>query len=630
MNDLALAADFPRPTEQDWLRLVDKAIKGADFDRRLVARTADGLKIKPLYTRADAIAGRDAQSPGQAPFTRGTRHPEGGAWDLRQICAETDPVVANRAVLEDLAGGTTSVLLQCAAPGWNGLGYEQAILARALEGVMLDVCPISLVAGEYTHDAAGSLIALWRQANVAEDKRKGAFNYDPLGTLAQTGALYHPLAKSLDIANGLMAAAEPMPGVTALRADGHLWHRAGATEAQELALILASLVSYLRAGETAGMAPSRSLPKIAVTLAADADQFLTIAKFRAARRLICRVAEACGAGSVAGRVPFTAETSLRMMARRDPWVNMLRTTIASAAAAMGGADAITVLPYTWALGRPDAFARRIARNTHHVLLEEAGLGRVADPAGGSWYVERLTDDIAAKAWEIFQTLEAKGGLGAALTSGHIQDELSKSRHARAKSVATGRTELTGTSAFPRLGGDGVAFEPWPAQVPSADLNGVRVKPLTSDRDAAPFEALRDAADAFEARTGNKPRVFLASLGPLAVHAARTTWIRNFLAAGGIEGVGTDEGFTNSTGAGQAFATSGAAVVCLCSADTVYAELGEATAALLKTAGAGRVYLAGNPREQMPALSAAGVDEAIFAGCDAIQTLQGLHKILGLG
>lgn len=628
MTDLALAADFPRPSEQDWLRLVDKAIKGADFARRLVSRTADGLEVKPLYTRADAIPGRDADAPGQAPFIRGTRAPDGRAWDLRQPYAETDPVAANAAILDDLAGGSTSLLLQLAAPGWTGLGYEQAILARALQGVMLDVCPVSLVAGEYTADAAGSLIALWRQAGVAEGQRQGAFNYDPLGTLAATGALYHPLPKALGIASDLIRISEPMPGVTALRADGHLWHRAGATEAQELALVLASIVAYLRGAEAGGIAPARALPKIAVGLAADADQFLTIAKLRAARRLVARLADACGAGLAAAQVGYTAETSLRMMARRDPWVNMLRTTIAAAAAAMGGADAITVLPFTWALGRPDAFARRIARNTHHVLLEEAGLGRVADPAGGSWYVERLTEDLAGKAWETFQEIEAKGGLGAALASGFIQDELAKATAARAKLVATGRQELTGTSAFPRLGDDGVAFEPWPASIPSAALNGARAAPVRQQRSAEPFEALRDAADAHAARHGSRPRIFLASLGPLAVHAARATWMRNFLAAGGIEAIG-DEGFTNSAEAGAAFTASGATVACLCSSDDVYGELGEATASLLKTAGAARLYLAGRPRDHEAALKAAGVDELIFAGGDAIETLTGLHKVLGV-
>jgi methylmalonyl-CoA mutase len=627
MTDMPLAADFPRPTEEEWLGLVEKALKGADFERRLVSRTADGLKIKPLYTRKDAVPGRDDLAPGMAPLMRGAHVPQGATWDIRQICAEPDPVAANAAILDDLAGGATSILLQIAAPGTVGVSYEQAAMARALEGVMLDVAPVSLVAGEYTPDAAGSLMALWRAAGVAERQRQGAFNYDPLGTLAATGALYHAAPKTLAVATDLVRTTEPMPGVTALRANGHVWHLGGATEAQELALVLATMVAYLRAAETGGIAPKTALPKIAVTLAADADQFLTIAKLRAARRLVWRLADGCGAADAAGRVAFTAETSARMMTQRDPWVNMLRTTIATAAAAMGGADAITVLPFSWAIGRPDAFARRIARNTHHVLIEEAGLGRVADPAGGSWYVEQLTDELSQAAWKTFQEIEGKGGLLAGLETGRVQAALADSQRDRSVQVATGRQPLTGTSAFPKLGDDGVSAEPWP-EAQSADLNGATVRPLMIERVAAPFERLRDAADAFEKKTGARPRVFLASLGPLAVNAARSTWIKNFLAAGGIESVGA-ESYLTSTDAGKGFTESGASVACLCSSDDVYAEIGEATASLLKTAGATHVCLAGRPKEQEATLKAAGVDTMLFAGMDAMVALTSLQKALGV-
>jgi methylmalonyl-CoA mutase len=627
MTDLPLAADFPRPSREDWLKLVDKAIKGADFEKRLISQTADGLRIEPLYTRTAAIDGRERLVPGEAPFVRGLRPGDGGGWDLRQLIVEPDATLANAAILEELAGGATSILLQIGAPGFVGCGYEQAELSRVLDGVMLDVCPVSLVAGEYTPDAAGSLMALWRAAGLDDGRRLGAFNYDPLGTLALTGGLYHPIAKALEIAAHLARTTVAMPNVTALRADGHLWHRGGATEAQELALVAASLVAYLKACEAGGLAPTMALPQIAVTLAADADQFVTIAKMRALRKLVWRIADACGAADAAKGMTLTAETSARMMSVRDPWVNMLRTTIAAAAAAMGGADAITVLPFSSAIGKPDAFARRIARNTHHVLLEEAGLGRVADPAGGSWYVERLTDDIAARAWGEFQEIEAAGGLAAGLMSGRIQQSLGQARAKRAKLVATGRKELTGTSAFPRLGDDGVTVEPWPEAPSAASLNGTRVSPIDCARDAAPFEDLRAAADAHERVAGSAPKVFVAALGPLAANATRATWIRNFLAAGGIVGVG-GESYMTSTDAGRGFAESGASVACLCSSDEVYGELGEATASLLKTAGAKTVYLAGRPKDDA-ALKAAGVDDFIFAGADAVALLARLHRELGV-
>src|SRR5262249_50705078 len=227
-------------------------------------------------------------------------------------------------------------------------------------------------------------------------------------------------------------------------------------------------------------APSDALGRIAIGLAADADMFPSMAKLRAARRLVTRVAEACGAGAAAGKVELAATTSQRMMARRGPWVYMLRTTAACAAAAFGGADAITVLPFTWALGRPDAFARRIARNTHLVLQEESAAGRVVDPAHGSWYVEKLTDELANKAWALFQDIEAKGGMIAALESGFIQGEIARVAEARAKDIANGRVPLTGVSAFPLLADDSVKFAPHPPADP-VTKGGTQVAALTPRR-----------------------------------------------------------------------------------------------------------------------------------------------------
>jgi methylmalonyl-CoA mutase len=634
MSGLSLADDFAVPAEADWRALVDKVLKGGDFERRLVTRTADGARIAPLYTRRDALPGAATALPGAAPFTRGRQAAGAAGWDIRQVYAEPDPAKVNAAIREDLEGGVTSLLLQIAAPGWFGLPYTGPEMAAALDGVLLDMCPVSLLAGEYTVDAAGSLMALWRKAGIADDKCLGAFNADPLGTLAMTGALYHPLARSLDIAAKLAADTRAMPGVTALRADGHIYHAGGATEAQELACVLATLAAYLRACEGAGLAPEDALPKMAVTLAVDADQFLGIAKLRAARRLVWRLAEACGAGTAAARVPLAAETSHRMMTKRDPWVNMLRTTIACAAAAMGAADSIMVLPFTWALGRPDAFARRIARNTHHVLMEESALGRVADPAGGSWYVEQLTDELARKGWELFQAIEGQRGadgmrgMGAALASGYVQDELAKSAEARARKIATRQLELTGTSAFPLLGPDGVTTEPWPAELLDASLNGAHANPVRMHRDAEPFEALRDVADAHTAATGKPPAVFVAALGDLASHAARATWIGSFLAAGGIA-ASVSAPLTASAEAGKAFADSGLAVAVIAGSDTSYAELGEATAGALKAAGARTVLLAGRPKEQEAALRAAGVDDFIFAGGDAVAMLTKLQAAAGV-
>ncbi|MFN3743435.1 MAG: methylmalonyl-CoA mutase family protein [Hyphomicrobiaceae bacterium] len=629
MTELALMEGFSVPERAQWLALVDKALNGADFERRLVSRTADGLRIAPLYGRADAPAGLAQQQPGAAPFLRGTcAAVSTPPWDIRQIHAEPDAAAANAAILEDLEGGASSIKLQIAARGRFGLAPDAATLGAALKGVMLDICPVSLEAGEETAAAAASLAALWRAAGIADEARLGALNADPLGTLALTGALRQPLEAAMSEAVVLAKGAIGAPHLTALVADGHPYHAGGASEAQELAVVLATLTAYLRELDAAGIAPERALPKIAINLAIDADQILGLAKLRAARRLVWQVADACGAGEAMAQMAFSAETSRRMMAKYDPWVNMLRTTIACATAAMGGAQAITVLPFTWALGRPDSFARRMARNTHLVLQEESGLGRVLDPAGGSFAIEALTGDLAAAAWTLFQEIEAAGGMAAGLMSGRIQEDIAKVAGARAKQLATGRLEMTGVSAFPRLGDDGVKVVPWPDLPARADVASVRVRPLAVRRLAEPFEALRAAAELHATQVGAPARVFLACVGDLASYGARATWMTNFLAAGGIAAAQSAP-LTNAEEAAAAFKESGASIACICGADTAYGERGESLADALKRAGAERLYLAGRPKDLEASLTAAGIDAFIFAGCDALAMLGELHRALGI-
>jgi methylmalonyl-CoA mutase len=310
-----------------------------------------------------------------------------------------------------------------------------------------------------------------------------------------------------------------------------------------------------------------------------------------------------------------------MMAKRDPWTNMLRATAACAAAAFGGADAVTVLPYTWALGAPDRFARRIACNTQLVLQEESMLGRVADPTGGSWYVEKLTDELANKGWALFQDIETKGGIASALGSGALQDDIARVVEARSKAIATGRIELTGVSVFPFLGDDGVKIIAQPALAP---IGKTSVQPLTPHRLAEPFEALRDASDAFLAKSGKRPRVFLANLGEIAEHNKRSTWVWNLLAAGGIEGLTSDG--RDAAAAAEAFKASGASIACLCSSDEVYASRSRKAVKALKKAGGKRVLMADGPAKQR-ALRAAGVDAFLFAGQDTIAALKDLHSAL---
>jgi len=631
MTDASAPLDLARgfaPANYDmWRGLVEKALKGADFDKRLVARTADGLKIKPLYTRADALPEAQDAIPGEAPFTRGTdAQADGLGWHIHQRVSEPDPGAANKVILEELEGGANGVVVQIAGPGQFGVKVTRAAdMAAVLDGVQLDYAPIQLKGGIEGLNAARHFLAALAESKSRPGTVASHLNVDPLGALARFGSAWAPIETALADTVTLAAEARASGAFLAtVLVDATIPHEAGASEAQELAFLAAALVAYLRAFEAAGIGPAQAFPSIAFALSVDTDLFLTAAKVRAARRMIARIAEASNAS--AAPLHITAVTSARMMAKRDPWTNMLRTAAACAGAAFGGANAVTVLPYTWALGAPDRFARRIARNTQLVLQEESSLGRVVDPAGGSWYVEQLTDELANTAWGLFQEIEQRGGIGEALSAGALQDEIARVAEARVKELATGHLELTGVSVFPLLGEDGVKVAPHPAVPPLTGKPSVR--PLTPHRLAEPFEALRDAVDAYSAKTGERPRVFLANLGGIVEHNRRSTWAWNFLAAGGIEGL-TSDGYKDAAAAAAAFEASGADVACLCSSDAIYAQEAKAAAKALKAAGAKRVLVAARPGKDETALREAGVDGFLYAGQNAIATLQDLHKMLGM-
>ncbi|MFS4091645.1 methylmalonyl-CoA mutase family protein [Streptomyces sp. AF1A] len=593
-DGLSLAAEFPDATHEQWQRLVEgvlrksgKEVSGAAVEDALSTTLEDGLRTRPLYTARDAAP--DPGLPGFAPFVRGSR-PEGntaGGWDVRQ----RHTALTENAVLADLENGGTSLWLVL---GEGGIPVDG--LGRALEGVYLDLAPVVLDAGRDTAEAAEALLRLYQDKGVDPKAARGNLGADPLGYEARTGA-------ALDFAPSAALAArcaERYPGLRALTVDALPYHEAGGSAAQELGASLATGVAYLRELTEAGLGVEQAAGQLEFRYAATADQFLTIAKLRAARRLWARVAEVCDAP---GAQVQHVVTSPVMMSRRDPWVNMLRTTVATLAAGVGGADSVTVLPFDHALGLPDAFARRIARNTSTILIEESHLARVIDPAGGSWYVEALTDQLAQAAWEFFRTIERDGGQAAVLRSGRLRTDLATTWAERSKRLARRREPITGVSEFPLLAEKPVVREPAP-EPPSGGLPRVR-------RDEA-YEELRARSDAHLAATGARPRIFLATLGSAAEYTARATFASNLFQAGGIEPV--TEG---------CFEDSGATEAVLCSSDARYAEQAEQAAESLRAAGARHVFLAGRPADH------AGIDSYVFAGCDAVDVLSATLDRMGV-
>lgn len=559
---MSLAGDFDPAGRDQWMALVEQVLRGAPFDKKLVGTTYDGIRIQPLYTGEDH--GGDAGLPGMAPYTRGGRV-AGGAWEVRQAHS---PATGNKAVLADLSGGVDAVELHV-----DGSGSTDE-LHSILDGVPASV-PVMLAPAS---GAADALAGLWEKRGVAPAQARGGFGAD-----AADGAVGEAASRSLGY-----------PNVLAAVANGARLADRGASEAQELAGSLADGVAYLRACERAGIDLGEAASKLEFRYAAGVDQFLTVAKLRAARRLWARVTEACGIAPVSQRQH--AVTAGAMLSRRDPWVNMIRTTVACFGAAVGGADAITVSPYDSAIGVPDPLGLRIARNTQLLLREESHLHQVIDPAGGSYYAESLTDALAMTAWSLFQELEQGANLSERIESATL---------ARSRDVATRRLALTGVSEFPDLG-EAAVFRPAASQ-----YSEIR-------RLAEPFEVLRDAADAARGR----PSAFLANLGPPAVHTARSSFTANLLAAGGVHAIAND-GFDTAGTTAEAWVQSGASMAVVCSSDEVYVQRAAATVAALKEAGCSYVLLAGRPDERW------GADSYIYLGCDALAALGEVHERLGL-
>jgi methylmalonyl-CoA mutase len=613
---LSFTGDFAPATHDDWRKLVDTALKGAPFSR-LESRTYDGLTLEPLYERAASARTVTGRVPG-------------AAWTVMQRVDHPDPAAANALALEDLQNGATGLVLVFAGSvSANGYGLEPtaAVLDRVLDGVELDLIAIDLNLSQSSRHIVHDLAALVKARGLKPASLDLRFSINPVGGFAASGKsprAWAAMAGDFAAMVGSLAA-DGFRGPFAV-ADGRIIHNAGGNNAQELGFALASAVAYLGALESSGITLAAARDAIYFRLSADADQFLTMAKFRAARKLWARVGDACGLAPKP--VLLTAETAWRMLTKRDAYVNMLRNAIAVTAAGLGGADAVTVLPHTAPLGLADAFARRAARNTQLVLLEESNLARVSDPAAGSGALEAITDELCATAWTSFQEIERAGGVWAALEKGLIQKNVAAVCAERQKAIARGRDVLTGTNAYPHIHEASpvvldIAAKPLAAEAAPA---AVTAAPLPRLRLAEPFEALRDASDAILKKTGARPKIFLANLGTPAEFTPRSTFAKNFFEAGGIDAPSNDGGHSAADLA-KAFKASGATLVCLCSSDKVYEQEAVAAAEALKAAGAGHIYLAGRPGEREAALRAAGVGTFIYDGGDMLSTLQGAYVIL---
>ena len=566
-------------------RLADDA-SDAEVWQKLASTTLDGITVTPLGTPALSRELPDGGLPGQAPFTRGsTAARELDGWDVRSWFADPDVDRTSKDVVTDLENGVNSLWLTV---GGGAIPVEA--LASILEPVFLDLAAVMLDAPAEPVEAARALAAVLDDKGVTAAPGT-SFGADPLGATIRGHGI-----TDLGVIAEVAALAQPPRGVRALTVDATAVHDAGASDVQELAYSLAAGVTYLRALVDAGHEIDDAAALIDFRYAATDEQFPTIAKLRAARRLWNRVAELSGVTTAAAGQLQHAVTSRPMMAKYDPYVNMLRTTVAAFAAGVGGAASVTVLPFDEPLGLPEAFSRRIARNTSSLLISESHVAAVADPAGGAHAVEKLTDDLARAAWALFGEIEERGGLLEALD--FLREGIARTVSARALDIANRKRPITGVSEFPNL------HEELPERRPYGHAVEVH-------RYAGEYEALRDAP-------ASKP-VFLASMGTVAAYTARGTFAANLLAAGGIDTVvagpteGIDDVLTAYAEAGQP------TTVCLVGNDKAYEAWGADLVTALREAGATYVVVAGK--------ADIGADTNAAAGLDALAFLRSIRQEL---
>lgn len=597
---LPLAGDFPVPTDEQWYAEVLKVLnRGRPEDKqlgldqglaKLRTTTPDGLVIEPLYVREGEPKLGDA---GVMPFTRGTRVRTGDpiAWDIRQLHEDPDVAETKKHIMADIERGATSLWLRV-----DEDAIKADALAEDLSEIILDLAPVSVSSHEDQDAAATALAEVWANSGRPADKLVGNLGIDPFALSARSGKPVDlaPLAK------WVTRARDEFPAARAIAVDVLVYHEAGAGDVDEVAFAIATGIEYLRALEAAGVPVQDALGRITFRVSATADQFLTICKLRALRRLWARVTEECGVEADKRGALIHAVTSPRMFTRDDPYVNILRATTATFGASVGGADIITTLPFDQVVGLPNEFSRRIARNVQVVLAEESNIGRVNDPAGGSWYVESLTDQIAQAAWKRVQEIEAAGGFAQVFET-QVPTWIQQTVDKRTTLLASRKIPLTGVSMFPMRDEEPIQAKPRPRGTERDQKFPIR-------REAELFEKLRDRSAA-----AGKPAVFLAALGVRRDFGPRLGFVENLESVAGLA-IPTAEG-TDPTAFQKAFKDSGAKVAVLCSSARVYADHAIPVARTLKEAGAKKVYLAGRDKELGDQDWHGIIDGFVFDGMD---------------
>ncbi len=613
-------AEFPPVSTKQWEEVINKDLKGADYEKKLVWRTIEGFNVKPYY-RAEDLENLSYlnTNPAEFPFTRG-KQARSNVWDIRQDIKVKGPAEANRIALEAVKGGCNSL----------GFCAKQVSTPADMATLLNGIDPTKV---KINFNCANDFVALLKllveylgTKGIDPKSVQGSVNFDMFKHALNHGDFCGGEEGEYALAKSLIEFADSnLPGFRVLTVNGNLFQNSGSSIVQELGFNLAAANELMAKLTGRGVAPEKVAKNMVFSFAIGSNYFMEMAKVRAARMLWSKIVEqyhpAC---DCAYKVFIHASSSVWNKSLYDAYVNMLRTTTETMSVVIAGADSISVAPFDITYKEPDDFSYRIARNQQILLKEESYLDKIADPAAGSYYIENLTDSIAQHAWKNFLAVEGKGGFAQAIRQGFVQDEIEATATKRNNDIAMRKTVILGTNQYPNLN-DNMSEKITKSEKCCCCCQKEEgpIRKLHQYRGAEPFEELRLATE----RSGHRPKVFMLTYGNVAMRRARSVFATNFFGVVGYEII-DNVGFATAAEGVEAAIKANADIVVLCSSDDEYAEIVADTCKGLK-GKVKSIVLAGFPKEQVEEFKAAGIDEFIHVKTNALQCLTAFQKLMGL-
>ncbi|GHV35779.1 methylmalonyl-CoA mutase [Synergistales bacterium] len=619
-------SEFKEATYDEWKEAAVAALKGASFDKSMFTQTYEGIRLEPIYTRESLKNIPEAKTlPGKYPSLRGG-HASGyvkSPWEVAQVCDDRTPSAANETIKHDLAKGATTITIRLSdsTPDESrGVSVSSPEDAKCLlDGIDTAKYPFHIFAGASAKPLIDFIAPL--------GDLKGCIGADPIGSYLLFGKLPRALDKLFDEAGDTINFAEAKaPSLRTLLFKGDVYHNAGANAVQEVAFVMASAIELAQAMSARSIDIEKFAKHIRFEFSVGSNFFMEIAKIRAARFVWSRIAESFGGGTESEKCEIFATTSFFTKTVYDPYVNLLRNTTEAFSAVLGGVDGLTVVPFDEAVRCGDEFSRRVARNSQIMLQNEYHLLQPIDPAGGSWYLESLTDELSRHIWAEIQKVEGKGGMIACIKDGYVQSEIDGILQQRFKKLATRADRALGTNMYPN-----VAETPLPREEREpVRIADTEITPLLPHRWTEQYEELRARTESFKAKTGKNLRVFLANMGPIPQHKARADFITGFMEVANFELIKND-GYPTVEKCAEAAVKSGGDIAVICSTDATYPELVPSLAKLIKAKSPStKVFLAGAPAEEFKqSYTDAGVDDFIHVRSNCLAMLTDMQKGKGM-